>query len=340
MKLVRPFILIKTDEDDVSKPIVDLFAGAKAKSDSNTKSVGSIIKTGEVKTTKKKSSASDNKSKKPVIVTGETINAEIDKKERNPLNSNMTYNKTYEIPKRLLAQSMMQVDDMLGRVNEDINNVRALKFSKNKYDYLNSLYAASNTLISNRISIARELSSIQNNVNRYELARHKELASVNSESDEKRLMELYTGFVNANTSTMPQSLAAQRFNMPPQNLNSPFNGIPISATDAGIVRYNEDSNDDPGYQAYMSNLSPEQNAMINESNPYIQTMLVYDQGNQNRWFEVIDTRTGEQVPNMPLPPDFIKDGCIIDIRNGMARNTSLNKTYKLKVVGFRSMDEF
>lgn len=271
-------------------------------------------------------------------VTGETIVLDSDKKEKTPLNSNMGYSKTYEIPKQLLAQSMMQIDDMIIKVNDDINKVRALKFSKNKYDYLNSLYTASNSLISNRISIAREMSNIQTNVNRYELAKHKELSAIDAESDDKRLMDLYNAYVNAPIGSLPQTIASQRFNMPPQNINLPQNAVPVvTDMNSGIINQ---SGEEIGYDNFIKNLTPEQNAMINESNPYVQTVLVYDQSSQNKWFEVIDTRTGTQVPNMPLPPDFIKDGCVIDIKNGIARNSSLNQTYKLKLVGTRMFDEF
>lgn len=271
-------------------------------------------------------------------ISSDTVVLNTEKKEKTPLNSNMSYNKTYEVPKQLLAQSMMQVDGMLTKVNEDIDIVRNLKFSKNKYDYLNSLYAATTSLIGNRISIARELSNIQSNVNRYELAKHKELSAIDAESDDKRLMDLYNAYVNAPIGTLPANIAAQRFNMPAQNINLPQNAIPvITSESSGIIGPN---GEETGYANYINNLTPEQNAMVNENNPFIQTVLVYDQSSQNKWFEVIDTRTGAQVPNMPIPPDFVKENCTIDIKNGLARNSSLNQTYKLKVVGTRMFDEF
>lgn len=311
-------------------PFSDLFSNIEKNQKSSSKSVsfGSITGDNTQTATKKKT-----RTKKEVVVDGNIINTP--EKEKTPLNSNMSYNKTYEIPKRLLAQSIMQVDDMLSKVNADINEVRGTKFryAKNKSDLLSSLYMTSNSLIGNRISIARELSSIQNSINRYELEKYKQLASVDSESDDKRLMDLYNAYVNAPMGGIPNNLASLRFNMPPQNLNLPQNAIPVSVANGAIV-----GDDDTGYNNYIANLTPEQNAMINEKNT--QTILVYDQSNQTRWFEVIDNNTGMQVPNMPVPPDFVKDGCTIDIRNGVARNSSLNKTFKLKLVGTRSLDDF
>lgn len=321
------------DDNESSKPATGLFdyLEEEAEKNENDNSFYPAYSSSSVDKPKKR-----GRPKKEV--TGETIVLDTDKKEKNPLNSNMSYSKTYEIPKQLLAQSMMQIDDMIIKVNDDINKVRALKFSKNKYDYLNSLYTASNSLISNRISIAREMSNIQTNVNRYELAKHKELSAIDAESDDKRLMDLYNAYVNAPIGSLPQAISSQRFNMPPQNVNLPQNAVPVvTDMNSGIIN---SSGEEIGYDNFMKNLTPEQNAMINESNPYVQTVLVYDQSSQNKWFEVIDTRTGNQIPNMPLPPDFIKDGCVIDIKNGIARNSSLNQTYKLKLVGTRMFDEF
>ena len=97
---------------------------------------------------------------------------------------------------------------------------------------------------------------------------------------------------------------------------------------------------DTGFNEYMSNLTPQQNAMLQEHNPFVETVLVYDQTNHTKWFECIDTRTGMPVPNMELPNDFVRDGCNVDIRRGIARNAQLNQTFKLKVVGTRVSDEF
>lgn len=321
------------DDFESKMPVKRLFSGLTVKDEDDSYVEEYFSENKEPK--KRKGRPKKTESETPIILN-------TDKKERTPLNSNMSYSKTYEVPKQLLAQSMMQVDDMLGKVNEDINIVRNLKFSRNKYDYLNALYAASNSLIGNRISIAREISNIQSNINRYELAKHKELSAIDAESDDKRLMDLYNAYVNAPIGTLPQSVAAQRFNMPPQNINLPQNAVPVINSSSGIIGADGTAvgGEDPGYAHFMSNLTPEQNAMVNENNPFIQTVLVYDQSSQNKWFEVIDTRTGQQVPNMPLPPDFIKDGCVIDIKNGLARNSSLNQVYKLKVVGTRMFDEF
>lgn len=275
--------------------------------------------------------------KKQVADTGTFVPAE--RKERTPLNSNMSYDNTYNLSKQMLGQVTMQIDDMLSRINEDIDMVRSARTLRNKYNNLSDLYSTAGSLIGNRIAIAREIANIQTNVNKYELAKYKEQNASENDSDEKRLMDMYNAFINAPMGSYGAQAQSQ-IGMNPAVLNGPMNGIDINTNADGGVFIPANGNEDLEHAAFMRNLTPEQNAIINERNPNIQTVLVYDQTTQNRWFEVIDVTTGLPVPNMPVPSDFIKDKCTIDIRNGLARNADLNQTFKLKLVGNRAMDEF
>ena len=147
---------------------------------------------------------------------------------------------------------------------------------------------------------------------------------------------MYAKMLNTPVGTV--SNGAINMSIPSSYINSNV-GTPI-ITAANGQNYSDNSSEDTGFKNYMNNLTPEQNSMMQETNPYIETVLVYNQSDQNKWFEVIDTRTGQPVPNMPIPNDFVKDGCNVDIRHGIARNASLNQTYKLKLVGVRGDDEF
>ena len=90
---------------------------------------------------------------------------------------------------------------------------------------------------------------------------------------------------------------------------------------------------DPGYQNFLSNMTPEQNAMRYEDNPNVKTVVVYDQSNGRKWFDVIDTSTGASIPNVPRPDDFLLDDTRPDLSNMVARNANINVTYPLVVVG-------
>lgn len=253
---------------------------------------------------------------------------------KTPLNSDKTYFSTYDIPRNVLTQTAVQIEELVQTVRKDLEDVRHARTLKGKYDYISNMTSTLGSLYSNKISIAREMANTITNAHRLELSKHKELAiDSNADSDEKRVMDSFNAFMNAPMGAIPQAMR----NIHPATINTPEMGVPVyNDPTTGMVTADGDS----GFDAYVQNMTPEQNAMLNSSNPFVETVVVYDQSNQNKWFEVIDTRTGQQVPNMPIPADFILGGCVVDIRNGIARNASINKTYKLKLVGSRAADEF
>lgn len=253
-----------------------------------------------------------------------------------PLNSDMSYIETYSQPIGLLRESIGQLTTMEQRVLEDINTIRASKTLKSKYVYLANLTGAYTGLVSTKISAARELKSIYSDANNFELKKQQQLKIDERDSDDKIISDMYTKMLNTPVGTV--SNGAINMSIPSSYINSNV-GTPI-ITAANGQNYADNSSEDTGFKNYMNNLTPEQNSMMQETNPYIETVLVYNQSDQNKWFEVIDTRTGQPVPNMPIPNDFVKDGCNVDIRHGIARNASLNQTYKLKLVGVRGDDEF
>lgn len=252
-----------------------------------------------------------------------------------PLNSDMAYIETYAQPISLLRESIGQLTTMEQRVLEDINAVRASKTLKSKYVYLANLTGAYTGLVSTKISAARELKSIYSDANSFELKKQQQLKVDERDSDDKIISDMYAKMLNTPVGTVGNGTINMA--IPPSYINSNV-GTPIITAANGQSFATE--NEDAGFTNYMKNLTPEQNSMMQESNPYIETVLVYNQSDQNKWFEVIDTRTGMPVPNMPVPNDFVKDGCSVDIRHGIARNASLNQTYKLKLVGVRGADEF
>lgn len=252
-----------------------------------------------------------------------------------PLNSDMAYIETYAQPISLLRESIGQLTTMEQRVLEDLNAVRASKTLKSKYVYLANLTGAYTGLVSTKISAARELKSIYSDANSFELKKQQQLKIDERDSDDKIISDMYAKMLNTPVGTVGNGTINMA--IPPSYINSNV-GTPI-ITAANGQSFTAES-EDAGFTNYMKNLTPEQNSMMQESNPYIETVLVYNQSDQNKWFEVIDTRTGMPVPNMPVPNDFVKDGCSVDIRHGIARNASLNQTYKLKLVGVRGADEF
>ncbi|MBQ8130931.1 MAG: hypothetical protein IJ193_00405 [Bacilli bacterium] len=246
---------------------------------------------------------------------------------RSPLNdSTMSYLETYTAPATLVNNAITELNDIEARINADLEAVRMSRTLKSKYLYIANLTGALTSTIGTKVSAIRELRSMIDQANNYELKRQQQLKINEQDSDDKIIADMYNAYINYNPGTAAPGAA--NMVMPTQYINSNHNeGVNIGGLDTGFANY-------------MNNLTPQQNAMIQERNPFIETVLVYDQTNHTKWFEVIDTRTGMPVPNMELPNDFVKDGCTVDIRNGIARNASLNQTFKLKVVGMRAADEF
>lgn len=263
-----------------------------------------------------------------------TANTESDiaKDVKTPMNSNMPYFTTYSVPTQILTHTAMEIDELSSKIKQDLDLVRASKSMRKKYDYITTLSGNLGQLYANKISVARELANEITNSHRLELNKHKELSATVNEDDDKRIADMFNAFVNAPMGMMP---VANR-TTPAQFLNMPTDGIPVSAVDGNLAIMD----DEAGYNHFMNNLTPAQQSMMRTANPNIETVLVYDQTTHAKWFEVIDTRTGATIPNAELPAQFVLDGCIVDVRNGIARNSQLNKTYKLKLVGTRLADEF
>ena len=103
-------------------------------------------------------------------------------------------------------------------------------------------------------------------------------------------------------------------------------GIDITGTPTPTV--------DPGFEVWKQNMSPEQNRMIMEQkNPNIQTVVVYDQTTNNKYFDVIDRTTGQSIPNMPKPDPYLLADTYPNINNMTARNSNIDTVYPLVLTG-------
>ena len=250
----------------------------------------------------------------------------------NPINSDMSYEDTYKANMQVLAGTVGQIDMMNNQIMQDIASVRNLRNSFKKYEYLSDLASASTSLIGNKISAIREMNSVITKSHDLELKRAKELKyGVDDGDDDKKLMDLYSAFINtpmgAPVHTMPYATVSQADLMA------------VGARAGSNNMFNPNA-DDIGMQQYENNLTPQQNAMLQEGNPNIETVLVYDQSTQEKYFEVIDRMTGQPIPNMPLPAEFILEGCNVDINRGIARNSDFNQNFPLKLIGQRAANEY
>lgn len=239
--------------------------------------------------------------------------------------SNDSYMDTYNETNMLLKGAIVQIDTLASEIKTDIDSVRSSKTLKNKYRYITDMTGTTGSLIGAKVSAIKELNASITNAHNLDLKRAKDLSTMKAQdeqNDDKRIMDLYSAFVNTPTS----SGAILGPSIQDTTLMG-INGIVrADATPAGMGM-------DMGYSNYLNNLSPEQNRMRMESDPNVETVVVFNQDTGQRAFDVIDKNTGQSIPNYTRPDSFLLEDTSIDISRGIARNTQLDQTYKLVVIG-------
>ena len=257
----------------------------------------------------------------------ENTDAIIPAKEEGELNdfqTNEPYKNNYAETDAILKTAIAQIDIGLNELQHDISEIRASKTLKKKYDYLAMLQGTSGQFIGNKISAARELNNTITKCNELELRRYKELnlAAANNVDDDKAIMDLYNAYVSTPINTGINPLGGNSMDA------TLFGGV-----NGNIVAANIGTSGDEGFSNYVSNLTPAQNAMFLDNNPNIKTVVVYNAGTGARYFDVIDTTTNQSVPNADIPSAMFLENITIDRNNNIARDTELNRTYPLIVVG-------
>lgn len=246
--------------------------------------------------------------------------------ELSMLQTNVPYDETYNETNSMLKSAIFQADVMTNEIKNDLNEIRLSKTLKRKYDYISLLSGTSSTLLSTKVNAIRELNNIITNCHNLELKRFKDLKlSENAVDDDKRIMDMYNAFISTPIGT---SSAPSNFMIPSADLTV---GMPMVRSSVG---------EDAGYVNYISNLSPEQNAMRYENDPNVKTVVVYDKGTSRRWFDVINIQTGESIPNISRPDSMFLEDTTLDLKNNIARNPNLNATYPLIVQGNSTMLEY
>ena len=258
------------------------------------------------------------------VDASEVVTAEESPTELTMMQSNTPYINTYEENNNALKGAVMQLDFLNNEVMDQINKIKESKTIKKKYDYISDLSAVSSNIISSKISAIRELNNTISKCHDLELKRTKELKlTTDDKTDDQRLMDMYNAYISVPMGTKYPTPST----------------IDLVTASNGMNQYHN-SNEDIMYQQYQQNKTPEQNYMLQLEDPNIKTVVVYDRGTGQRRFDVIDMRTGQSVPNMPLPDPAFLDDTNINLKTGMARNSNINMNYPLIVVGDDSINKF
>lgn len=240
------------------------------------------------------------------------------------------YHQAYRETDQVLKNAIGQTDVLINDVGVDLAKIREAKAMTNKYRYITDLTTTMSSLISTKITAARELNNSIARANDLEYKMQKELKAMESTKDDnKAIMDMYNAFMSVPVGTYKPQLGPSIQDVTlPKNTN-------ISTIDI-IASQMSGNNLDPGYQQYVANITPEQNRMRYENDPNVQTVVVYDQSSGRKWFDVINMTTGESIPNVAKPDEFLLEDTRPDLTNGVARNSNINVTYPLKVVGEKS----
>lgn len=229
----------------------------------------------------------------------------------------------------LLGNTLDQVDMIAGELKNEFDAVINNRTLKNKYMILSNFSESMCQLLNTKATIIREINnSITKSIDLDYRKEKDRLAAEGIANDDKKIMDLYNSFVNnpnvsANTSVLGPSIMSA-------SLNAVDNSGIVRAPIAGSGP--QPAIADQGFLNYLSNVSPEQNAMFYEKDPNVKTVVVYDMSNGNKFFQVMNLATGQVVPNVPVMDNRFLDDTTIDIRNQIAKNNNLHETYPLVII--------
>lgn len=277
-------------------------------------------------TKKKKKSSSNNQQ---VAAINFDVDDNNSSRQLNIIESNEPIENKYVETNNILRSAIAEIDRTLVDLQHDISEVRASKTMRSKYTYLSNMQSGVAGLIGNKIAAARELNSTIGKCYDFELKRYKEMQAVNAAAgdEDANVMKMYQAFMQTPVSGNGGGLP----------------NVSLSAIDSSLAapnQFNLGNIQTAGFDNYMNNLSPQQNMMRLENDPNIKEVVVYNQETGARYFDIIDMRTGQHVPNTePMDPMFLED-VTIDLKNKIARNINLGESYPLIIVGQPIMTEY
>ena len=277
---------------------------------------------------KKKSVAKKRKSttKTKKIGGADVVVADgVDDNNLSMLENRSSYSSTYEETNNLIKGTLQQMDILQAELTTDLEQVRASRTLKKKYDYITQLGGTISNILGGKITAIRELNKSITDAHNLDFKKFKELKINESDKDDnKTIMDMYKAFISTPVGTY----------------NAPVGPSPVDLTAinmgvGGVVRADILENAD----AYTNNfnvMTPEQNMMLLEDNPDVATVVVLDDATGQMMFDVINMSTNESVPNTPKPDPMFLDNLTIDRFNHQARDRNLNKIYPLIIMNENS----
>lgn len=294
---------------------------------------------------KKKSSKSSN-SKKEDLPSPMGKTAVIDGNLKGEVVEDLPTINTYFETASMIKQSMDQIDTVMVDIKKELDDVRRSRTLKSKYNVMVGLAGNLSDLMNARISAIKELNNCISKSNDMDYKRQKDRkeAMMGSNSgDELAVMNLYRSIVSDPNITLGQAgqkIPDYMIRQMQQQMNGGQNGV---ASVSGIVRSPEsnpvnsnsmpfDPMQDQGYINYMANMPPAMNALLMEQNPDVKEVVVFDASTGAKWFQVMNTKTNQVIPNMQVTDQMFMEDTTLNIKNRTAQNINLGKVYPLVVI--------
>lgn len=230
----------------------------------------------------------------------------------------------------LLGDTLNQVDILASELKDEFDATKANRTLKNKFNYIVGLSETIGQLLNTKTTIIREINNSITKAMDLDYKKEKDrLSAEGAANSEKYIMDLYSSFVN---NPMGNSTPATLGPLPINASVNAINGDSIVRSPLASEHPAPDGVVDVGYLNYLSRITPEQNAMMYENDPNVQTVVVYDVSNGNKFFQVMNVATGMVVPNVPVLDNRFLEDTVIDLQNKICKNTNLHSTYPLVVI--------
>ena len=227
---------------------------------------------------------------------------------------------SYEETNQMLRTTIGQIDQLACELKQEMDNVRASKAMKGRYQYISNFMESMGSMLSTKIQAVKELNNSIKSSNELDYKKQKDSNELNGQNNDAIIQGLYNSFIS---NPQNQGMAGREM------LGPSMQQMTISGS-TGIV--GAGYNDDAGYQNFMNNITPDMNRMILENDPNIKEVVVFDQATGQKRFDVINTATGQFVPNVPHLDNMFLEDTTIDVDKCVARNINLNKSWQVIIL--------
>ena len=265
----------------------------------------------KVKTKKKKSSDSGDDKDNAVVNSKEIVESTV-------------YGDVYNNTNNMAYGIINQADEILANAKNEFDYIRTRQNMKGKYMYMTNMISSMSSLMATKLQAIKEINTNITKSNEMEYRRFKDNRALLQTDDNKMIMDAYSAFINTPVG------ANSTYSQPTtKELTMAVTGmIPADrvANDTSVVAL---TTSDPGLTSYLNNITPEENRMLNEGNPDIEEVIIYDQESGMKYFKWINLKTNQPVPNMPESSDILIEDYVIDPRTRTAKNTNLRDVKKV-----------